>query len=110
MSPELPAKKYRVEFLVKAKDWDGVIRLFADELDIHEKRDSGDRQVGGFYFVTVQLPEGKLTNQFYSSIKKSRNIAIVTDEVSHQNGKKVLEEISRVETCLRRLLLHIPDL
>ena len=110
MSPELPAKKYLFEFLVKAKNWDGVVKLFADELDIHEKRNSGDRQVGGLFFVTVQLSEEKLTNDFYGSIKKSKCVSIVSDELSRQNGKKVLDEVCRVETGLRRHLLHIPDL
>ena len=110
MSEVTQVRRYKFEFLVKAKKWDRVVKIFADELDIREKRNSGDRQVSDYFFVTVELPEDKLTDDFYNSVKKSKKIAIVTDELSLQNGKKVIEEIRQVENCLRRLLLHTPDL
>lgn len=100
---------YTFNFVVRAKDWDEVVTILKDELDITKKHNSSDRQINGLYLVSCTMNEADLTKSFYKKVDASENIAIHSDGKSSSLYPKILEETRAVEEKLRWLLLHVSD-
>ncbi|MBU2595370.1 hypothetical protein KJ713_00880 [Patescibacteria group bacterium] len=100
-----------IEFLVKAQKWEDVIKIFKNELGIHKgKRDASVRDVNGLFFVEVKIDDKKLTEKFYKNVKKSSKLAIIENPKDEKLRNTILNEIYKVETHLRKLLLNISDI
>jgi hypothetical protein len=109
-SGKVQEKKYTLEFLVKANNWERVVTVLKYWLDIEEKQKTNSREIDGLFMVSVEIDGKNLTKKFYSTVKNCDELAIVADESSVINAREINEEIYKVETQLRRLLLHVSDL
>ncbi len=107
--PELVAREYNFDFVVRAKDWDEAIAIFRDELGITKKQNSSDRKIDGLFLVSCSLRSSDLTKEFYEKIANSEKIAIHSDSKSSSLYPKILEETRAIEERLRWLLLHVSD-
>lgn len=104
--PELPEK---LELLVVADEWaDAVSRLA--EVDVHQKTKTHLREVKGLYILEISKQRTDLTEEFYEKIRDHKSISIISDSASIKRSESVLKEVYKVETELRKLLLHIYDL
>ena len=102
--------KYRLEFIVKAKDWQAVVDIFKEELDIDSgKQDASDRKIDGVFVVQVWISKNKLNSDFYNKINDSSKIALSYDPSGKKIRDTILERVCIVEHDLRKLLLNISD-
>jgi len=100
-----------IEFLVKAKGWQEVVKIFKDELNIFKgKQNINDREIDGLYIVKVDIKIIELSEDFYKKVKKSKNIAIISSSLDKKLRNGILTEVYKVETHLRKLLLNVSDL
>jgi len=103
-------KSYKFEFLVKAENWEEVVQIFKDQLGIDKnKQDSSVRDMNGLFLVQVKLAENQINKDFYSAVRSSDVLAITDSPLCAKERYEILEETYRVETKLRKLLIHISD-
>lgn len=104
-------KEYEFEFIVQAQNWDEVVQIFNDELGIEKKkRNSSDRDIDGYFLVSFLLDQKQINNDFYTTVRESDKIAIVSDERSEEYRYSILREVEAVEAHLRKLLIHVSDI
>ncbi len=104
--PQLPEK---LEIIISAENWtEAKIKLASVGID--EKVKITRRNINGLFMVMAQPHRAILTDEFYSLIRVHKDISILTDTASWKRNREVLDEIYKVETELRKLLLHILDL
>lgn len=102
--------KYRLEFVVKAKSWQDVVKVFKEDLDIDSgKQDASDRKVNGFFIVQVWITEDRLDSDFYNKINESDHLALSYDPSAKKIRNDILNRVCIIEHDLRKLLLHISD-
>lgn len=61
----------------------------------------------GLTIIKIHHTESDLTDQFYSSLQKDRDLIILSDELSEKRATEILKLCRPVETQLKRLLIHV---
>ena len=61
--------RHRLEFIVKAGDWQSVVDIFKDEFDIDsDKQDASYREIDGMFIVQVWVDKSRLNSDFYGKV------------------------------------------
>lgn len=97
----------KIELVVTANTWEDAKTILA-QVRIYEKRRSSYRPINGLFIVAVKL-EKSLDAQIYALIKEHDCVAILSDSDSLERAKEILDHVYKVETQLRKLLLHVSD-
>jgi ligand-binding sensor protein len=101
--------KEKLEIIVAAPNWEDAKAKLA-EVSIDEKVKITRRNINGLFMVLAQLDGSMLTDDFYQKIRDDKDTSILADSASWKRNREVLNEIYKVETELRKLLLHVLDL
>lgn len=69
-----------------------------------------DKQAG-LVILEPMMEESLLTDEFYKSIRKDKDIVVIRDDLSIKRSRDILKSTHRVETQLKRLMMYVlPDL
>ncbi len=97
----------KLELIIKASDWEEAKSILSS-VHIHQKSRDDYKEINGLFIVKVLL-ETPLTGQAYADIKDHRCIGILSDSASQKRAEEIFREVYKVETQLRKLLLHVSD-
>jgi len=97
----------KIELVVKATSWEDAKDILGG-VNIHQKSRSEYKEINDLFIVKVLLEE-PLAGQDYANIKNSLNIGILSDSTAQKRAEDVFREIHKVETQLRKILLHVSD-
>ena len=76
----MTTQRYRLEFIVKAVNWQTVAAIFQDEFDIDSgKQDASYREIDGMFVVQVWIDKNSLDSDFYRKVTESKSVAISYD-------------------------------
>lgn len=107
----MTSQRYRLEFIVKAKDWQSVVDIFKDEFGIDsDKQDASYREIDGMFIVQVWMDNSGLSGDFYGKVNESSSTALSYDPSNKDIRDAIMDRICIVEHDLRKLLLNISDI
>ena len=103
--------RHRLEFIVKAGDWQSVVDIFKDEFDIDsDKQDASYREIDGMFIVQVWVDKSRLNSDFYGKVNESSSTALSYDPSNKDIRNAIMDRVCIVEHDLRKLLLNISDI
>ncbi len=103
--------RHRLEFIVKADDWQSAVDIFKDEFDIDSnKQDASYREIDGMFIVQVWVDKSRLNSDFYSKVNESSSTALSYDPSNKDIRNAIMDRVCIVEHDLRKLLLNISDI
>ncbi len=107
----MTSQRHRLEFIVKAKDWQSVVEIFKDEFDIDsDKQDASYREIDGMFIVQVWMDKSRLSGDFYGKVNESSSTALSYDPSNKDIRNAIMDRVCIVEHDLRKLLLNISDI
>ena len=107
----MTSQRHRLEFIVKAKDWQSVVDIFKDEFDIDsDKQDASYREIDGMFIVQVWMDKSRLSGDFYGKVNESSSAALSYDPSNKDIRNAIMDRVCIVEHDLRKLLLNISDI
>ncbi|HMQ96281.1 MAG TPA: hypothetical protein PKD19_03600 [Candidatus Saccharibacteria bacterium] len=107
----MTGQRYRLEFIVKAGDWQSVVEIFKDEFDIDsDKQDASYREIDGMFIVQVWVDKSRLNGDFYGKVNESSSTALSYDPSNKDIRNAIMDRVCIVEHDLRKLLLNISDI
>lgn len=103
--PVLPPRDQSIEFLVKASS-SKEAKAITSKIISHSAGATITEHSPGYFLVVDKFNASELDGKFYSAVKSSGEVAILSDSSQKARRDIVLEEVEKAESYLRRLLLR----